>query len=283
MTKLDDILTLNSQYSILQWEPIPNSGEVLNVATVCEHHGKIVAKRLIREDVLRCMYGAAGDGILNMINEITNAIKVNACKSGFDSIKDTIPMSNFKATPPRPTWAANEDDLIRQILLMNFSLSTIADEAPASSDDTPTPEKEVSQQWSTKIRDATIKIRPELSLHFNREVALVDGGLPVRFAILTNKLAAQFGLLRPTQQNQGMEDARAKLWKLALAKERDPEKVAALVFGTPDPSEITLSDKQRDRLIANVNEIKQEAEYRDVSLRQVHTVEAAAASIVELA
>src|SRR5476649_635819 len=50
------------------------------------------------------------------------------------------------------TWASDENDLLRQIVLMNCSLSVIADEAPASSDDLPTPEREVSQQWTTKVK-----------------------------------------------------------------------------------------------------------------------------------
>ena len=126
-------------------------------------------------------------------------------------------------------------------------------------------------------------LRPELSMYFNREAILVDGGVPVRFAVLTNRLAAQFGLLRPSQQNQGMEDARAKMWKLALAKERNPALVAALVFGTPEEEDITLSDKQRDRLKSNVVEIQQEAAHRQVELREVHTVPEAASTVVALA
>ena len=112
---------------------------------------------------------------------------------------------------------------------------------------------------------------------------MVDNGLPVRFALLSPRLAAQFGLLRPAQQNQGMEDARAKMWKLALAKERNPSLSAALVFGTPSKEDITLSDKQRDRLRSNVLEIQQEATHRHVDFREVHTVHEAANTIVAMA
>ena len=166
---------------------------------------------------------------------------------------------------------------------MNCSLSVIADEPISTSDDLPTPEREVNQQWTTKVKEAIQVLRPDLSMYFNREAILVDGGVPVRFAVLTQRLAAQFGMLRPSQQNQGMEDARAKMWKLALAKERNPALTAALVFGTPNDDDITLSDKQRDRLKSNVGELQQEAAHRNVEVSEVHTVTAAAARVVELA
>jgi len=60
------------------------------------------------------------------------------------------------------------------------------------------------------------------------------------------------------QKNQGMEDPRVKMWKLTLAKNRNPGLTTALVFGTPAKEDITFNDKQRDRLPSNVLEIHQE-------------------------
>ena len=73
------------------------------------------------------------------------------------------------------------------------------------------------------------------------------------------------------------------MWKLALAKERNPTLTTALVFGTPAKEDITLSDKQRDRLRSNVLEIQQEAAHRQVDFREVHTVSEAANTIVAMA
>jgi len=229
------------------------------------------------------MYGAAGDGVMRMVEGVTNALYAVASSHGLDAALTAVPLANFSLSEPRATWASDENDLLRQIVLMNCSLSVISDEAPPSSDDLPTPEKEVNQQWTTKVKEAVQALRPDLSLYFNQEAILVDGGVPVRFAMLTPRLAAQFGLLRPAQQNQGMEDARAKMWKLALAKERNPDLVAALVFGTPTEEDITISDKQRDRLKSNVTEIRQEAAHRQVELREAHTVPEAANTIVAMA
>ena len=267
MTTLSAFVDSNARYSVVGWEPVPGSGERINVATLCEYDGRFIVKPLVREDVLRCMYGAAGDGVLHMVEGVIEALSSVANSHGLEAALASIPLSNFSLTALRSTWASNENDLLRQIVLMNCSLSVIADEPLSTSDDLPTPEREVNQQWTTRVKEAIQVLRPDLSMYFNREAILVDGGVPVRFAVLTQRLAAQFGLLRPAQQ-QGMEDARAKMWKLALAKERNPALVAALVFGTPKEEDITLSDKQRDRLKSNVVAIQQEAAYRQVELEK---------------
>lgn len=283
MTTLSAFVDNNARYSVIGWEPVPGSGERINVAALCEFDGRYIAKSLVREDVLRCMYGAAGDGVVHMVGGVMDALCAIAHGHGLEAALASIPLSNFSMSSPRATWASNENDLLRQIVLMNCSLSVIADEPLPTSDDLPTPEREVNQQWTTKVKEAIQVLRPDLSMYFNREAVLVDGGVPVRFAVLTQRLAAQFGLLRPSQQNQGMEDARAKMWKLALAKERNPALTATLLFGTPSEEDITLSDKQRDRLKSNVGELQQEAAHRNVDFSEVHTVPAAAARVVELA
>ncbi len=283
MTALSAFIDNNARYSVVGWEPVPGSGERINVAALCEYDGRFVAKSLVREEVLRCMYGAAGDGVLHMVELVIEALSSVANGHGLEAAFASVPLSNFSLTAPRATWASNENDLLRQIVLMNCSLSVIADEPLSTSDDLPTPEREVNQQWTTKVKEAIQVLRPDLSIYFNREAVLVDHGVPVRFAVLTPQLAAQFGLLRPAQQNQGMEDARAKLWKLALAKERNPALVASLVFGTPHEEEITLSDKQRARLKSNVVEIQYEAAHRQVQLHEVHTVPEAAKVVIAMA
>ena len=283
MKTLSAFIDSNSRYSVLGWEPVPGSGERINVAALCEYNGHFIARSLIREDALRCMYGAAGESAKKMVEGIVEALFVVAKNRGLEAAIAEVPLVNFLLSSPRTTWASNESDLLRQIVLMNCSLSVIADEPLPTSDDLPTPEKEIHQQWTTKVKAAIQALRPDLSVYFNREAVLVERGVPVRFAMLTAHMAAQLGLLRPNQQNQGMEDARAKMWKLALAKERNPNLLAALVMGTPREDEITLTDKQRDRLKSNVNELQQEAAQREVQINEVHSVSEAATKIVELA
>ncbi len=69
MNTLAAFLDTNSRYSVLRWEPVPGSGERINVAVVCEHAHRFVARTLVRDDVLRSMYGTAGDGVMRMVEQ----------------------------------------------------------------------------------------------------------------------------------------------------------------------------------------------------------------------
>lgn len=283
MTNLIKSIQANAEFSLLSWEPVFGSGESLNVATIFRHDGDFGFKPLIREDVLRCMYGEAGEGVYKMICTTLDACAAVAKNHGLDVAMSAVPLANFTLSQPTQTLVQNEQDLLRQIVLMNCSLGAIADEAASTSDDQPTPEKEVNKQWTTKIREAIQVLQPDMLHYFNREAILVENGLPVRFGVLTPKLAAHFGLLKAGAQNEGMEDARAKMWKLALAKERNNTLNAALIYGTPKDDDITLSDKQQEKLVANVRELEHEAEHRGLTASRVYTVAEAAASIVALA
>ena len=273
----------NARYSVLAWEPVDGSGERLNVGVLTEYGGRCITKPLIRADVLEAMYGASGQGVMKMIASSLSIAEKIADEHGWEAALATVPLASFVFQPTRTTHATSEFDLFRQIVLMHCSLSVLAEGSIASADDLPTPEKEVNQQWTTRVRDAVISTRPELVIYFNREAVLVDGGLPVRFGMLTPKLAAQFGLLTATRQNNGMKDARAKMWELSLAKERNSQLTAALVFGFPGEDDITLTDKQRDQIKANKTELEQETTHKNIELCKVYTVDEAAHSVIQMA
>ena len=283
MNSLTAFTEVNARYAVISWEPVAGSAERINVAAITDHDGQISGRVLIREEILRCMYGSFGEGIYRLIDSTVEALIAVGHRDGLEAALNSIPVRSLVATKIRLSSVRDENDLFRQIVLLNSSLSVLADEPAPSIDDLPTPEGEVNRQWTTRVKETIQTMRPDLGVYFNREAVLVEGGLPVRFAVLTTRLAAHFGLLRPTQQSQGMEDARAKLWKLALAKERNPALASALIFGTPTEDDILISDRQRDRLKLNVTEIRQEAASRQVTLREVHTVNDAAEAIVEIA
>lgn len=273
----------NSRYAVIGLEPVAGSSERLHVGALVEYEGNVVAKTLIRGEVLRCMYGTAGDGLAQMIETTVNILGKIGIEHGWDAAISSIPLANFSLSEPRSSYASSESDLLRQIVLMHFSLSVLADEGGNSPEEQPTPEREVNLQWTTRIRNAVQVARPDLSLYFNREATLVDGGVPVRFGFLSPRLAAHFGLIRPTGQAQGMKDARAKMWELSLARERNQSLCAALVFGVPQLEDVTLSDRQRSQIEANTGELHQEAQQRQVTLRTVQTVNDAVAAVLELA
>lgn len=272
----------NSRYSVVGLEPVAGSSERLHVAAMVEYEGKITVKTLIRSEVLRCMYGTAGEGLAQMIDMTVGVLGRIGRDHGWDAAMGAVPLANFSLSEPRPTYATSESDLFRQVVLMHFSLSILADEGGSSAEEQPTPEREVNQQWTTRIRQAVQVVRPDLSLYFNREAALVEGGVPVRFGLLSPRLAAHFGLIRPAGQAQGMKDARAKMWELFLARERNDSLNAALVFGIPPLEDVTLSERQRAQIEANTHELQQEAAHKMVTLRTVQSVGDAVNAIIEL-
>src|SRR5476649_1796941 len=104
MNTSTNFLDTNSHYSILRWEPVAGSGECINVAVVCEHSGKYVARTLVRDDVLRCMYGAAGDGVMRMVQGVTDALYRIANNNGLSAAIAAVPLSNFSLSEPIATW-----------------------------------------------------------------------------------------------------------------------------------------------------------------------------------
>lgn len=282
-TVVSSFVQANAGYAVLAWEPVPGSGERFNVGALFQYGDTFSARPLIREEVLRCMFGAAGEGAFQMIRTTLKAVEGVAKQFGFVAARDAVPLASFSFMEARETWADSESDLLRQIVLLHFSLSVLADEPMASSDDTPTPEREVNQQWTTKVKEAIQARRPDLQACFNRELVLVDGSAPVKFPVLTHRLAAQFGLLKVNAQNQGMEDARAKMWKLALAREKIADLAAAMVVGTPPLDDVTLSDSTRARFVANIDDLKREAQKYAVDLRTAQSAAEAAEFVIQLA
>lgn len=284
MSTVDLSLTrANAEYAVLAWEPVAGSGERLNVGALTRLGESVQARTLIREEVLRCMYGSAGEGAFQMILTTLKAAEGVAKQFGFGAACEAVPLTTFSFAEARETRADSDHDLFRQIVLMHFSLSVLAEEPATTADDSPTPEREVNQQWTTKVKEAIQARRPDLQAYFNRELVLTDGNAPVKFPILTPRLVAQFGLLKENLQSQGMEDARAKMWKLSLARERNPTLAAAMVVGLPMLDSVTLSDRVRDRFVSNIGDLTREAKKHAVDLRTAQTIADAATCVIELA
>lgn len=282
-TLVSSFVKANASFSVMVWEPVAGSGERLNVGALLQYGNKVQAKPLIREEVLRCMYGSAGENAFQMILKTLKTAEDVAAKFGLTAAIDAIPLAAFSFNEKRETWADSEHDLLRQIVLMHFSLSVLSEEPAASVDDTPTPEREVNQQWTTKVKEAIQAQRPEFQAFFNCELVLVDGSAPVKFPFLSHRLVAQFALLKENSQSQGMEDVRAKMWKHSLACQKNSNLSAAMIVGMPVLESVTLSERVKDRFVTNIEDLRREADKNDISLKTAQTVVEAATCVIELA
>lgn len=275
-------LATNARWAILKWEPMAGSGEILNVAAILEINGGVETYVLVRPEVVQCMYGAAATRVMQMIDFALSAATDLATKESIEAAIANPVLGNFPFGPLRETYADDRPDAIRQIISECCSLGVLPSEPEEEADTTPTEDRDVQRQWTTKIRNIIQIECPELIRFFGGQAKIVDHGQSVKFGFLAPSLAAHFGLLKPNQQRQGMKDARSKMWELSLAKERNPSLRTALILGTPRSDDILLADRTLSQLSDNVAELLQEAQYSGLSLRDVHTEREAADVLVEL-
>ena len=83
-------------------------------------------------------------------------------------------------------------------------------------------------------------------------------GRPVRFGFLSDSLAAQFGLLQPTNINSYVRAARGMLAELSLAR-RASGRANLLILGYPPLASATLTDKERSAIADYTEELSLEA------------------------
>ncbi len=271
-----------ARYAILCWEPVAGTAERLNVAAIFEFGGVVFGRILIRGEVLTCMYGSAGENMLRMITQATKSIEKVARAHDLETAIKSIPLDALSATPIRQTMALDDSDLMRQVVLLNCSLSVVGDDGGEVIEEATTV-KPARDEWIRRVRQQTIIRRPDFDAFFNREAKLVSDGMPVKFDFLSPRLAAQLGLLLTTRQASSVKDARAKLWELELAKARNNELKPALIFGFSRVDDITLSDKQRDQIESNRREISDEASSKQIGFYSVVTEAEAVEVILDLA
>lgn len=224
----------------------------------------------------------AGEGAMSLISTTLDiSVKIANQFSYIESIAATK-FENLYFAEPQLIYATDENDLYRQIVLMNCSLSVLPEDDFEDSDEIITTEREANPQWTTRVRKIIEERRPALMRSFNKSAVLVDQGYPVKFNFLTSGVAVNLGLLTPTGLTRCVDEARTKLFKLSLAKKRDPSRNTALILGVPRDNEITLLEKQREALRVNKLELMLEAQHENVIYKEVNTDEEAADSLLEL-
>jgi hypothetical protein len=112
----------NLKYALLMWEPMEGSGEILNVAAFCKHKENISSRVLISKNVLDVMQKNSKSNIGISIKEILHITEVGAMACNYEeALGLTLLFSNFKYGTSKCIWADNENDMYRQIALMNCS------------------------------------------------------------------------------------------------------------------------------------------------------------------
>ncbi|MCW8918944.1 MAG: hypothetical protein OQL08_09045 [Gammaproteobacteria bacterium] len=271
-------MTPNTTLLPVYWEPVAGTGERIAVGAIIEREDGIVAKRIIRDDVLQCMYGKAAKGVVTMLETgfttIIEMVKVIGISGDFPAIL------GLTLGKTRHTHATTLNDALRICAMMYSSLANISDFDDMDDADAPS-QDESNQRFGTAVRELVVTKQPVLEKYFGRSVPLLQDGKKTKFGFCNERVIIHFGVLSPVRQSSSVKDARARLWELHRAREFVGLDSAALIFAIPRQDDPTLSPKLLGAAKDNIMEIELEANSYKMDFAPVNTVEQAAERVLE--
>jgi hypothetical protein len=272
--------TPNTYWRPIFWEPVAGTGERLMVGVVARFDGQVSARRILRDDVLDCLYGKAGRGARVLIDTGLEALRQLGAIGVFT---DDMPAAfGLEPGPLRHTYAESLGDALRDAALLYSSLASLAKLDELEESDAPAQE-EVNRRFATEVRERVAARRPDLDAYFGRGAMLIEGGEPTRFGFCSPRAILHFGVLSPVRQPSGLRDARARLWELHRARELAGIPLAGLVFATPRADDPTLSGKQVESVRRILAEIEREADSYRMRFMPVTSADEGAERVIEYA
>ena len=248
------------------------------VGVLYDFASTIAAVRLLRDDVLDSLYGQhASSSVRNLIDTGLSLLQTAAQVAGIHEA--SMPLMGLFPGAVRATGASSANELLRTAALLYSSLSNLDKLDELDESDAPLAE-EVSERFSTEVKELVLKTHPQLLQYFGKAAPLIDGGQIVRFGFCSPHLVAHFCVLHPARQSSSVRDARARLWELARAKEIAQIKSAALITAVPRMDDATLGSKQRDQMQANIEQVTREADASEIRLLPVNTTQEAAEKLI---
>jgi hypothetical protein len=246
---------------------------------IVDFDGAVSVHRVLRNDILDCLYGKSSTGAKNLIDTALLTLSSVAKTASIDQIHGL-----FGVTPgeKRTIQVSTLNQAIRIAAQMYSSLANLDAFDELDQDDTPTAE-ESNRRFSTEIRSIVLNSHPELIDYFNRSAVLIDGGTSVKFGFCSPRAILHFGVLSPNRQSACIRDARARLWELHSARTMANIQQAGLIFATPREDDPTLSSRQITSLQTNIKEIEQEADYYNMRFIPVNSASHGAERLVALA
>lgn len=254
----------------LFWEPVSGTDERIMAGAVIDYLGEINAHRLLRDDILDCLYGKASANPKRLLDSAMEMAATIARQTGVADLNASI--MGLHPGETRVTEVSGIPDALRQAALMYSSLSNLDKIDEQDAEDAPNQE-ESNKRFVTEVREIVINRRPEFSNYFNRPARFFHDGEVIKFGFLSDHAAIHYGVLHPVRQSSSVRDARARLWELARIQDLTNIKNSALILAVPRPDDATLGQKQREGAYRNAMEIEREADSQKIRLRQVYTAE----------
>lgn len=268
------------QWRPLFWEPVSDTGERIMVGVVHAYAGQASAARVIRDDVLDCLYGKASAGVRKLLDAGLEMFAEMAKAGPLDALEH--PVMGLHPGPLRRTAARSVNELLHTAALLYSSMANLDKLDDVEEADAPQQE-EIGRRFGAEVRDAVLRQRPDLAPGFGRGGVLVPGGQPVRFGYFSPTGVVHFTVLSAVRQSAGVRDARARLFELQRARDVSGIKRAALIAAVPRDDDPTLGPRQREALRANCNEIEREADAVGIRWHAVASADEGAKCVLETA
>lgn len=264
----------------LYWEPVSGTGERMTVGAVYRYGDTWAARRILRDDVLTCLYGKAANGACKLIDHGLSLFL--AAATAAQSLEDlSVSLGGLHPGPARVTEALTESELLRIVALQYSSVANLDKLDELDESDQPINE-EAARRFATDVREHVLSERAELAQYFRRSAPLVMAGEPVRFGYASTHLIAHFNVLNPMRHGASLRDARARLFELNTGRALAQLSRAALITGTPRDDDPLLGDRQRARLREMREELTHEAAAVDVAFAPVHAASEGARTLLQL-
>ena len=260
------------------FEPIPGSEERLTIAVAAVNaEGDYLCQATINPKAAKMVFRGERGFVQDVIS-----VTIANCESFLGSNHDLKawepPLDGVYLGKVQDVEISSLDELIRLAapfasLLYNESLDN---QVKQSTD-------EGIGKWDAQVKSIILRANTKLEHNFNVRVYLGNHDMPVFFTFLSPSFAANLTSLTPSNLKRQLEDARAKLWSLHLLADAPnylfkPE-VRELLAGV----NVTQDHPKRALVTEAVEELRDEAERRDIAVTQVNSVQTAAQHILDRA
>jgi hypothetical protein len=252
------------QWRAIYWEPVMLTGERICVGFLTHWAGHPKAELTIRPDLLVTLFGGAGAKAQALLERAFRLMQAHvSATSGIDDAR--APISGLYFGGRETSHVNSYAELLQVAKLMSSSLSTLAEPDAELPDPTDGRGEQAlpARQFATRVRELVLARNSHLAGCFNKEAYLLGKRRATRFGFLSDGLAAQFGLLQPSNVRNSTRMARGLIAELSIAH-RTSGRAALLVLGFPPLDSPTLTDKERSAVEDYTEELALEAHEFDV-------------------
>lgn len=269
--------TYSAKWRAIRFELSPGTGEWVTSHIAAIDENGFSVNQVLRPSVIRAIFGSQSKRIEGLLGLIQRALEAHLSSGG--SLENWVaPAEGFAATPLKTAYARRGKIEALRMAARQSTVMCALDEldSPIEVDSI----EEESRYWSSRIKDAVIERRPELTNYFDKYGQLYAD--TARFGFLTETACAHFANLVPQNATQSMRMARGKLQELRTGVKTMQLSIAKLVAGAPRSDDITLTDRQLSASLRAIEELRCEADESGVALDIVHSPNEAADSVIAL-